>query len=114
MIGGGMLLRWGVSSGALLIAAGIILFLVALNSIRDQYSPVIPDHTPETTGASVGQAAFGIAFPYIVSPYGIAVVVLVSTTRPAGLPGIAVIAKKSVPGRFDVRASAPRRSHSDA
>ena len=28
--------------------------------------------------------------------------------------GIAVIAKKSVPGRFDVRASAPRRSHSDA
>jgi multiple antibiotic resistance protein len=85
-IGVRVLGNWGVSSGALLIAAGIILFLIALDSIRSQYEPPEDGPTGPEPTAPVRQMAFKLAFPYIVSPYGVAVVVLVLTTRPASVP----------------------------
>ena len=81
--GTGLLNRWGVSVGSLLIAAGILLFLVAVRVIAAQYSHG-PDNRDEevTTGnASPAELGFRIAFPYEVSPYGIAVVVLVLAIR---------------------------------
>ena len=85
-IGVRVLSNWGVSTGALLIAAGIILFLIALESIRDQYAP---DPSPPAAGektTSVRRMAFNLAFPYVVSPYGVAVVILVLTSRPDSVP----------------------------
>jgi multiple antibiotic resistance protein len=81
-IGVRVLTNWGVSHGALMIAAGIILFLIALNSIREQYAH--EEHAPATPGkdVSVRHLAFRLAFPYVVSPYGVAVVILVLTSRP--------------------------------
>ncbi len=78
--------NWGVSTGALLIAAGIILFLIAHDSIRSQYEPPEGGRAAPERDASVQQLAFRLAFPYIVSPYGVAVVILVLTTRPAAVP----------------------------
>ncbi len=91
-IGVRVLSNWGVSSGALLIAAGIILFLVALDSIRDRYAPDDnpPDAPAETL--SVRRLAFNLAFPYVVSPYGVAVVILVLSSRPAHVSVIPIIA----------------------
>jgi multiple antibiotic resistance protein len=88
-----VLSNWGVSTGALLIAAGIILFLIALESIRDQYQPddtsgsaagTAPE--PEGDSFSARRLAFKLAFPYVVSPYGVAVLILVLTSRPASVP----------------------------
>ncbi len=81
-IGVRVLTKWGVSHGALLIAAGIILFLIALNSIREQYAH--EDDPSDAPGAdlSLRHLAFRLAFPYVVSPYGVAVVILVLTSRP--------------------------------
>jgi multiple antibiotic resistance protein len=84
-IGVRVLTNWGVSHGALLIAAGIILFLIALESIRAQYQP--EDHSAADTQSadsevSVRLLAYRLAFPYVVSPYGVAVVILVLTSRP--------------------------------
>jgi multiple antibiotic resistance protein len=86
-IGVRVLNNWGISTGALLIAAGIILFLIALDSIRDRYQPL--DNISETAAApqvSLLRTAFNLAFPYVVSPYGVAVLILVLTSRPADVP----------------------------
>lgn len=87
-IGVRVLSNWGVSTGALLIAAGIILFLIALDSIRDQYASQDEDTQPAAPVAdpSTRNIAFKLAFPYVVSPYGVAVVILVLTSRPESVP----------------------------
>lgn len=93
-IGVRVLTSWGISTGALLIAAGVILFLIALESIRERYQQEeFHTNTPssdKSTGSSIGNSpevsvrrlAFKLAFPYVVSPYGVAVVILVLTSRP--------------------------------
>ncbi len=74
--------NWGISPAALLITAGILLFLVAIDAIRDQYTG---DDSQEIDVAGVSKARllFRLAFPYVVSPYGVAVVILTMTLRPA-------------------------------
>lgn len=91
-IGVRVLNKWGISTGALLVAAGVILFLVALESIRNQFE--VPDGAESTpmTDVSVRQLGFKLAFPYVVSPYGVAVVVLVLTTRPETVPVMPILA----------------------
>lgn len=92
-IGVRVLTNWGVSTGALLIAAGIILFLIALESIRDQYQmeqttaqPAATEPPPDGAAFSIRKLAFKLAFPYVVSPYGVAVLILVFTSRPEFVP----------------------------
>lgn len=93
-IGVRILTNWGISTGALLIAAGMILFLIALESIRERYQQEeFHTNTPssdKSNSSSIGNSpevsvrrlAFKLAFPYVVSPYGVAVVILVLTSRP--------------------------------
>jgi multiple antibiotic resistance protein len=42
--------------------------------------------------ASVRQLGFKLAFPYVVSPYGVAVVILVLTSRPETVPIMPILA----------------------
>ncbi len=85
-IGVRVLNNWGISTAALLVAAGIILFLIAIESIRSQYTPdeLKPSNTFQHV--SIQKTAYKLAFPYVVSPYGVAVVILVLTSRPATVP----------------------------
>jgi multiple antibiotic resistance protein len=89
-IGVRVLENWGISAGSLLVAAGVILFLVALDSIRSQYEPEGGDASLPSSESSVRRLAFQIAFPHIVSPYGVAVVILVLTIRPETV-GLSVV-----------------------
>lgn len=92
-IGVTVLENWGVSSGALLVAAGIMLFLVAVDSIKAQYRSDVArpaEADPEPVPAL--ECAFRMAFPHIVSPYGVAVVILVLTTRPENVPQAPIFA----------------------
>jgi multiple antibiotic resistance protein len=84
--------NWGVSTGALLIAAGIILFLVAIESIRSQYR--LPEKATDDNGRDLPPRllAYKLAFPYVVSPFGVAVVILVLTTRPETVPLLPILA----------------------
>ena len=100
-IGVRVLINWGISTGALLVAAGVILFLVALDSIRQQYQVNDVDNgpgeadsrgLPATGGPSVFKRAFRTAFPYVVSPYGVAIVILVLSTRPDSVPITPILA----------------------
>jgi multiple antibiotic resistance protein len=82
---GAMVLRsWGISVGALLLTTGTLLFLIALRPVLEQYTPhaLRPDgaafaDAPQPTADALAFAP--LAFPTIVTPYGIAVVVLLVT-----------------------------------
>ncbi|CRI63282.1 putative Multiple antibiotic resistance (MarC)-related protein [Thiocapsa sp. KS1] len=67
--------NWGVSTPILTICTGLIFFLIALRAVLAQYEPAMPGAPPDDAVPS----PFMIAFPMVVTPYGIAgVVALVS------------------------------------
>ena len=78
--------KWGVSVGALLLTAGIILFLVALKVVLHQYDPhdqAAKDIPPPATAAAPppGLAFSPLAFPTIITPYGVALLIVLVTLR---------------------------------
>jgi multiple antibiotic resistance protein len=84
LIGGflGMALRgnWHISIPAMLLAGGIIFFLVSLRTVLEQYEPVaIPPSTPPVASSAVAKpapSAFEMAVPMIITPYGLAALII--------------------------------------
>jgi multiple antibiotic resistance protein len=92
-IGANTLQKWGISVGALQLAAGIVLFLIALRPVLEQYEPKKSEaQAPESAAAPVPTASAlalsPLAFPTIVTPYGIAALIMVVMLRPDHLPEI--------------------------
>lgn len=87
-LGAKTLQAWGISVGALLLAAGAILFLVALQPVLAGYSP--RRRRVQATAAAVSapsepELAFSpLAFPTIITPYGLALLILLFTLYPLG------------------------------
>jgi multiple antibiotic resistance protein len=72
-----ILTRYGIPLPILALAAGIILFLVALKSTLEQFAPHISHGEDDAVAApTVREALMPIAFPAIVTPYGIAATVV--------------------------------------
>ncbi|MCU0526922.1 MAG: MarC family protein [Elainella sp. Prado103] len=71
MVGQNMLRVWQVHLPALLIAGGILLFMVALKIVLSEYNP--PEKTPPPDEPSLKMAVTPLAFPTIVPPFGIAI-----------------------------------------
>jgi multiple antibiotic resistance protein len=70
--------NWNVSVAALSLAAGIVFFLVSLKMV------MVPYEHPEATGTPAPLTPFDVAFPLIVTPYGIAALIaLLSNSRDA-------------------------------
>jgi multiple antibiotic resistance protein len=80
-IGRGILENWHVSLGALLIAGGVILFLVALRQVLQQYAPSTEPEARQPEPA-LAALAMRLAFPTIVTPYGIAAVIILLSISP--------------------------------
>jgi multiple antibiotic resistance protein len=72
-IGAALAVKWNISVSALLIAAGIIFFLVAIDMVLAPYAAeqVQPEPLPEQPMA----ATLKLTFPLVVTPYGIAAVI---------------------------------------
>jgi multiple antibiotic resistance protein len=72
-VGTALAANWNISLPAILIATGIIFFLVAINLVMAAYAPahVQPEPLPEKPMV----AALQLTFPLIVSPYGIAALI---------------------------------------
>ncbi len=81
-IGRAILENWHVSLGALLIAGGVILFLVALKQVLQQYASSTETEATRTGDTVQASAAIRLAFPTIVTPYGIAAVIVVLSVAP--------------------------------
>ena len=70
IIGQNMVRVWQIRLPALLIAGGILLFLVALNLVMSQYHP--PPPLEETFSPSLDLVVTPLTFPTILPPFGIA------------------------------------------
>ncbi|NEN94871.1 MAG: MarC family protein [Moorea sp. SIO3I7] len=83
-----VLKSWQIDLSAMLIATGIILFLVALRTVLSQYNPpTTKENSP--VNPSLKLTINPLVFPSILTPYGIAVVVTMSAMfgRMAIAPG---------------------------
>ena len=78
LLGETMLESYGVPLDILRLAGGIILFLVALKTVLEQFAPAEtpPDAVALSSDAVVRVAMRPLAFPGIVTPYGIAALVV--------------------------------------
>jgi multiple antibiotic resistance protein len=88
--GRALLGNWHISTGALGLAGGIIFALVGLRLVLEQYETV---HTaaPPLPAAPMA-AAMRIAFPTVVTPYGIAALIVVLAHSPDAGRTLAVVA----------------------
>ncbi len=79
-LGKSMLDNFAIPVQVLQIAAGVILFLVALQAVMQQYSGARASerHEPPTLALAFSP----LAFPTIVTPYGIAAVTIIVTLAP--------------------------------
>jgi multiple antibiotic resistance protein len=95
-LGAKTLQTWGISVGALLLAAGAILSLVAFQPVLAGYSPRgggIQAAAGAVPAPSKPELAFSpLAFPTIITPYGLALLILLFTLYPLGSGGLGVFA----------------------
>jgi len=77
LAGRALLGYWGISSSAMLLAGGVIFALVGLSLVLQQYQPMHP--APPPLPAEPMAAAMRITFPTVVTPYGIAALIVVLT-----------------------------------
>lgn len=90
---------WQISVPAMLIAGGVIFFLVSLRTVLEQYSPSpVPHPAPEglTPAPPHAPGAFELAVPMIVTPYGLAGLIILlasshSTGRTLGIVAMLVL-----------------------
>jgi multiple antibiotic resistance protein len=75
--GSTILHKWGISIGSLLLTAGLVLFLVALKPILEQFAPDKP--APDPAVDVPPPSPMQLAFPTIVTPYGIAILIVLVT-----------------------------------
>ncbi len=75
--GRALLENWGISASAMLLSGGIIFALVGLSLVLEQYQPAHP--VPPPLPAEPMAAAMRITFPTVVTPYGIAALIVVLT-----------------------------------
>jgi len=89
--GGRVLVQnWQISVAALTLAGGIMFFLVGLRLVLEQYQPVhaAPAPLPEAPMA----AALRVAFPIVVTPYGIAALIALLVNSPDAARTTAILA----------------------
>jgi multiple antibiotic resistance protein len=79
--------NWGIRDAILLLAGGIVWFLVALFMVLQPYIPAFQRDYP-VDQPSLALAFKPLAFPTIVTPYGIAtLIVLMATMQTVGQQG---------------------------
>jgi multiple antibiotic resistance protein len=81
MLGQRILSNYDIPLPFLKLTAGFIFFLVALLAIIQQFNPP-PAHVDGTTTPTLGMAMTPLAFPTIVTPYGIAAVIVFIALSP--------------------------------
>lgn len=79
-LGNAILTKFDIPLSLLALSAGIILFIVALLAIIQQYGPLKPDETK--TIPTLKAAIMPLAFPNIVTPYGIALLIVFLALSP--------------------------------
>lgn len=80
LLGDIVLAKYSIPVPILALTAGLILFLVALQNVIQQFAPMETKHEPVVT--TLQMALNPLAFPTIVTPYGIAAVMVFMAISP--------------------------------
>ena len=88
--GSALLASWNISASAMLLSGGIIFALVGLDLVLEQYQPAHP--APPPLPAAPMAAAMRITFPIVVTPYGIAALIVLLANSPDAVRTAAVLA----------------------
>jgi multiple antibiotic resistance protein len=80
VVGSALMAKWHVSVPAIAFTAGVLLFVVALRGLLDLYAPHQPAEPPAQP--TLALAASPLAFPNIVTPYGLAIAVALLALGP--------------------------------
>ena len=84
-LGAVLLNNWHVSIGAMVITAGLVFLLVGLRQILEQYEPPqAPDPNLPALPAAPTAAALKLLFPIVLTPFGIAAVIVLLALSPGG------------------------------
>jgi multiple antibiotic resistance protein len=75
------LLKWRVSVGCLLLTAGIVLFLVSLKPVLEQFANLELRSQASPASDAPVPSPMMLAFPTIVTPYGIALLIVLAALR---------------------------------
>jgi multiple antibiotic resistance protein len=81
LIGDSILKKYSIPLPILALTGGLILFLVALLNVIQQYAPSDTQEKPPAP-ATLKMALYPLAFPIIVTPYGIAAVIVFLSLAP--------------------------------
>jgi len=81
LVGESFLQRYNMPLPVLALAGGVVLFLVALQGILQQFTPPARSEGP-AAAATLSMAITPIAFPTIVTPYGIAALIVFVSLSP--------------------------------
>ena len=90
LVGRTMMQQWNVSVTAMILAGGVIFLLVGLRLVLQQYEPPIAHaHSDPLTPFA---AAMRITFPIIVTPYGVAALIVLLASSPDTLWTLRILA----------------------
>lgn len=81
LAGLGLLNKWHISVPGLELSGGIIFLIIGLRIVLEQYQPPAPAVHP-TPPANTTAAALRLTFPTIITPYGIAAVMVLLARSP--------------------------------
>lgn len=81
LIGENILKKYGIPVPILSLSGGIILFIVAIQNVIQQYAPADTEEK-QPAPANIKMALYPLAFPIIVTPYGIAAVIVFMSIAP--------------------------------
>ena len=90
LVGSAMLGPWDVSIAAMALTGGVVFFLVALRQLLQGYEPV-PAAPPEPLPPSPTTAAVRLVFPTVVTPYGIALVIILLAASGGGARTVTIL-----------------------
>jgi multiple antibiotic resistance protein len=90
-LGKSLMAKWHVSVESMLLAGGVVFFLVALTNVMEPYRTVA--EPAETLPEQPLAAALRLAFPFVVTPYGVTALIVLwasshSNERLVGVLGV--------------------------
>jgi multiple antibiotic resistance protein len=92
-LGQSVLGKWNTSPRVLQLTAGLILFLVALRPVLEQYGSREEKEIAAASTSSPSSVMFSpLAFPSIVTPYGVALLMLLFAALPDRMPQLLGVA----------------------
>lgn len=85
-LGSALLANWHISVGAMIVAGGVVFLLVGLRQLLEQYEPPrARDPNAPALPAAPTAAALKLLFPIVLTPFGIAaVIVLLALSTESG------------------------------